>query len=302
MSVLSKKIGLLDADKTNFPNLALMKISAWHKAKGDDVEFVFPLKHYDKIYVSKVFTDLYTKEPDTCLLADEIIKGGTGYDLQNKLPYEVEHIMPDYSLYKIKNTAYGFLTRGCPRACPFCIVANKEGRKSIKVADLKEWHTNEKNIVLLDPNILACEQSYELLEQLANSNSWIDFSQGLDARLLNRDNIELLNRCKIKRLHFAWDMLCWSDKVKAGLELYNQFGKVKEVRRKFVYILTNYNTTHEQDLMRVAELQKLDYDPYIMIYNKPQAPRITRHLQRYCNNKFIYRSCKDFYEYLRGKQ
>ena len=171
MSVLSKKIGLLDADKTNFPNLALMKISAWHKAKGDDVEFVFPLKHYDKIYVSKVFTDLYTKEPDTCLLADEIIKGGTGYDLQNKLPYEVEHIMPDYSLYKIKNTAYGFLTRGCPRACPFCIVANKEGRKSIKVADLKEWHTNEKNIVLLDPNILACEQSYELLEQLANSNS-----------------------------------------------------------------------------------------------------------------------------------
>jgi EAL domain-containing protein (putative c-di-GMP-specific phosphodiesterase class I) len=151
------KIGLIDVDGHNFPNLALMKISAYHKAKGDDVEWVFPLDSYDIVYQSKVFDDTYSKDIDYYPMADKIIKGGTGYGLNNVLPDEIEHIYPDYSLYPelTKETAYGFLTRGCPRACDFCIVADKEGRRSYKVADLSEFWNGQKYIKLLDPNLLS---------------------------------------------------------------------------------------------------------------------------------------------------
>ena len=125
-------IGLIDVDGHNFPNLALMKISAYHKQKGDNVEWVLPLKQYDRVYMSKVFT--FTKDYDGIIQAKEIIKGGTGYGLDNKLPDEIEHVYPDYELYNIKNEAYGYLTRGCPRGCKFCIVAEKEGKRTTKVA------------------------------------------------------------------------------------------------------------------------------------------------------------------------
>ena len=118
------KIGLIDVDSHNFPNLALMKISAWHKAQGDDVEWCFPMNHYDVVYQSKVFDDTYSPDIDWYPQADKIIKGGTGYGLDNTLPYEIEHIYPDYDLYNIKDMAYGFLSRGCPRHCPFCVVAD----------------------------------------------------------------------------------------------------------------------------------------------------------------------------------
>ena len=128
------KIGLIDVDSHNFPNLALMKISAWHKQQGDEVEFYSPWFDYDRVYVSKIFT--FTQDYQYCIRAKEVVQGGTGYDLQNKLPDCIEHIYPDYDLYNIKNTAYGFMTRGCPRGCGFCIVAEKEGKCSNKVADL----------------------------------------------------------------------------------------------------------------------------------------------------------------------
>lgn len=139
-------IGLIDVDGHNFPNLALMKISAYHKAKGDTVEWCLPLAHYDIVYQSKVFDETYTKDIDWTPIADTIIKGGTGYGLDNTLPYEIEHMYPDYSIYPelTKDTAYGFLTRGCPRACDFCIVASKEGRRSIKVANLNEFWNGQK--------------------------------------------------------------------------------------------------------------------------------------------------------------
>lgn len=173
------KIGLIDVDGHNFPNLALMKISAYHKAKGDQVEWCVPLKHYDRVYQSKVFDDTYTPDIDFIPQADEIYKGGTGYDLNNKLPEEIEHIYPDYSLYPniTKDTSYGFLTRGCPRGCPFCIVAEKEGRYSKKVADLSEWHRCQPNIKLLDPNLLACKDHIDLLKQLVISKAYVDFTR-----------------------------------------------------------------------------------------------------------------------------
>ena len=137
------KIGLIDVDGHNFPNLPLMKISAYHKSLGDDVEWFFPLNRYDRVYMSKVFD--FTLDYEFCIQADEIIKGGTGYDLKNKLPQEIESMFPDYSLYNTK-TAYGFLTRGCPRGCEFCVVAEKEGKCSRKVADLSSFWNGQKEI------------------------------------------------------------------------------------------------------------------------------------------------------------
>lgn len=288
-------IGLVDCDKTNYPNLALMKLSSYHKAKGDSVEFVTGFNHYDRIYISKVFDETYSQYSDSFMFADEIIRGGTGYGLDNKLPDEVEHTKPDTSLYDIKDTAYGFLTRGCPRACPFCIVAEKEGRKSVKVADLSEFWSGEKNIDLLDPNLLACKDSESLLQQLAESKASVNFNQGLDARLLNKDNISLLNRINIKMLHFAWDLPEFSRQVIEGLKLYAKLGRVQDSRNRRVYVLTNFNTSHDYDLQRVYFLRELGYDPYVMVYNKPSAPYITKQLQRYVNNKFIFRSRSALY-------
>ena len=172
------KIGLLDCDSHNFPNLALMKISAYHKKIGDDVSMVCAdsFDFYDKIYCVKVFGDEYSKMPISKFLLESMAKeveyGGTGFaisvengkevyhkELDKPLPYEIEHCYPDYSLYPelTKDTAYGFLTRGCCNDCSFCIVSKKEGRCSVKVANLDEFWKGQKNIKLLDPNILACK-------------------------------------------------------------------------------------------------------------------------------------------------
>ena len=161
------RIGLIDVDSHNFPNLALMKISAYHKARGDEVEWCIPLMHYDIVYQSKVFDETYSPDIDWYPNADKVIKGGTGYGLDNKLPYEIEHMYPDYSLYPqlTEDTAYGFLTRGCPRGCEFCIVASKEGRKAYKVADLNEFWNGQKPsscltlTYLLVESILICYSS-----------------------------------------------------------------------------------------------------------------------------------------------
>lgn len=295
-------IGLIDADKTNYPNLVLMKLSAYHKNKGDNAGFVEGFNHYDRIYISKVFDDTYSTYSDGFMFADEIIRGGTGYDMTVKLPDEIEHTKPDTSLYGIKDTAYGFLTRGCPRGCPFCIVANKEGRKSIRVADLKEFWNGEKNIDLLDPNILACKDSENLLKQLGDSNASVNFNQGLDARLLTKENIELLNKINISMLHFAWDLPEQTEKILKGLELYARFGRVTNFRNRRVYMITNFGTSHEYDLYRVEKLKSMNYDPYVMIFDKPKAPYITKALQRYVNNKFIFRATNTFRDYCRHER
>lgn len=210
------RVGLIDVDSHNFPNLAQMKLSAYHKTKDDDVEWWNGLKHYDIVYQSKVFTDEYSKDNEFVVMADKVVKGGTGYDLENRLPEDVEHTFPDYSLYGISDTAYGFLTRGCPRACEFCIVSAKESRKSHHVADLDEFWDGQRNIKLLDPNLLACKEHERLLTQLADSGASVDFTQGLDARLLTKENIELINRVNVKRIHFAWDFMKAEKEVVGG--------------------------------------------------------------------------------------
>lgn len=295
------RVGLIDVDGHNFPNLALMKISAWHKSQGDTVEWCFPLCHYDIVYQSKVFDDTYSPDIDWMPMADKVIKGGTGYGLTNTLPYEVEHIYPDYSIYPqlTKDTAYGFLTRGCPRGCKFCIVADKEGRKSYKVDDLSEFWRGQKHIELLDPNILACREHIDLLQQLVSSKAQVNFNQGLDIRLTNEANIALINQIKVKEIHFAWDNA--EDDLTSYFERYKKFAKHKpHGRYGTVYCLTNFGSTMEQNLYRIYTLRDLGYDPYVMVYDKPNAPKEIKDLQRWVNNKFIFRSCERFEDYKKG--
>lgn len=306
------KIGLYDVDSHNFPNLPLMKISAWHKSQGDEVEWWFPMMHYDKVYVSKVFGDEYSQMDMTAISADEIVFGGTGFaitvedgkevyhkDRDKDLPYEIEHIYPDYSLYPelTKDKAYGFLTRGCCNNCSFCIVSKKEGMCSHKVADLSEWWRDQKEIILLDANILACKDRISLLQSLIDSGATVDFTQGLDARFITPEIAEMLGKIKTKMYHFAFDFMKNEKAIVKGLKTFVDIVKPDE-RKCYVYVLTNYDTTFEEDIYRVRKLQELGLSPDVRIYRKNTAPPITRDLQRWCNNRVIYRSGVDFYDYI----
>ena len=293
------RIGLIDVDSHNFPNLALMKISAYHKKIGDEVEWCNRLVNYDIVYKSKFFSDEYSEDDNTVINAKKIVVGGTGYGLEDKLPKEIEHIYPDYSLYPklTKDTAYGFLTRGCPRNCPFCIVSKKEGKISKKVANLSEFWRGQKNIKLLDPNILACKENIELLQQLADSKASVDFTQGLDARCISNKNIDVLSKIKVKMVHFAFDLIKEEEKILRGLKLYKNATNIDETKTG-VYILTNYNTSFEEDMYRIKKVQELGYRPYIMIFEKNKAPKKLKDLQRWCNNRIIYyASGKNFENY-----
>ena len=306
------KIGLIDVDGHNFPNLALMKLSAWHKAQGDSVEWYQPMfsGHMDKVYMSKVFS--FTPDYEYFVDADEVIRGGSGYaislvngkEIYNKsldtpLPDEIEHMYPDYSIYNITDTAYGFLSRGCPRGCSFCHVEAKEGRKSYKVADLSEFWSGQKNIVLCDPNILACKDWKDLLQQLIDSKAWVDINQGLDIRLMTAEKAEMIKQMKVKELHFAWDRYEDKDIIVPKLKEFKAVTKL-DIRKLIVYVLCNYDTTLEQDLERIYTLRELGYWAYVMLYDKEHIPRghTYRKLQRWVNNRFIFAKCKTFEEYM----
>lgn len=294
------RVGLIDVDGHNYPNLPLMKLSAFHKQNGDSVEWYNPFtERFDIVYLSKVFS--FTPDYDLAINADKVVRGGTGYDIQGvALSNDIEHIYPDYSLYGIEDTAYGFLTRGCPRDCSFCIVGDKEGRKSVKVANLDEFWRGQKNIVLCDPNILACRDWANLLRQLADSRANVDFNQGLDARLLTETKIDALNAIKVNSVHFAWDNIADGDIILPKLEMYAKLAKKKiHGHYAIVYVLSNYDSTIEQDLERVYRLRDLGYWAYIMLYDKDHADKDHRRLQRWCNNRVIFAKCKRFEDYER---
>ena len=294
------RIGLCDIDSHNWPNLCLMKLSAYHKARGDHVEWWRPEGRYDRVYKSRVFTDTYSQDTITVTNAGEVVCGGTGYGPGPNLPDEVEHTYPDYSIYpQFSGIAYGFLSRGCPRNCGFCLVSDKEGRRSIQVADLAEFWNGQKEVKLLDANLLACPDHEKLILQLAESRAYVDFSQGLDIRLITPDNVALLNRVRTKAIHFAWDNpdIDLTPDFRRFLEL----TAIKNFRKRKVYVLTNYGSTHEQDLYRVETLRHMGYDPYVMVYDRPSAPPITRQLQRWVNNKRIFHTVPSFADYIPGR-
>lgn len=307
------KIGLIDVDGHHFPNLALMRISAYHKQKGDEVEWWWSdFIHYDIVYKSKIFSDTYSKDIPDPMNADSVIRGGTGYCIilgedgkeyfdgskNFNLPAEIERMFPDYSIYPQFNFAVSMTSRGCPRGCTFCHVASKEGRCSYKVANVSDFWNGQKEIRILDPNITACREKRDLMRQYIETGALLDFTQGLDIRLLDSADIEDINRMRLRTLHFAWDNPAENLEPK-----FREFAK--GFRRKsnigMVYCLVNFNSTMEQNLYRIYALRGLGYDPYVMIYNKPKASKQIRNLQRWCNNKIIFKSVPRFEDYDRKK-
>lgn len=231
-------------------------------------------------------------------------KGREVFDasLNTSLPSHIEHMYPDYSLYpQIQDTAYGYLSRGCPRGCDFCIVKYKEGLQSQRVAHLREFWSGEKNIVIMDPNILACRDREELLEELIASKSWVDINQGLDARLLTEDLCKLLSRLKMKEVHFAWDRYQDKEILLENLKLFKAYNrKFFSGHHAVVYTIVNYDTTIDEDLDRIYTLLGMGYSPYVMIYNKQGADSKYRNLQRWCNSRQILSKCNNFSDYLKS--
>lgn len=180
-------------------------------------------------------------------------------------------------------------------------MASKEGKRSYKVADLSEFWSGQKKIVLCDPNILACPQHMELLQQLADSKAKVNFNQGLDIRLVTDRNMEVLKRIRLDGIHFAFDR--WQDKdvIEPKLKAFSEkTGYTRNKGRVMVYILTNFDTTLEQDIYRIQLCRELNFSPYPMIYDKEHCDPVYRQLQRWCNN-FIFWKVPTFEEYKRTK-
>lgn len=281
-------IGLVDIDGHNFPNLALMKISAYHKSIGDNVGWV-DIGDYDRTYMSKVFT--YT--PDYMkgfANYGEIITGGTGFGGSETLPDEIEHIMPDYSLYKT-NKAYGFLTRGCPNKCKWCIVPRKEGNITANT-DITEFWNGQKEAVLMDNNVLAHEHGLQQIEKIIRLGIKVDFNQGLDARIVAQDKsiAELLSKVKWSRyLRMACDTKSQIPHIEKALENLNKYG-LKNYK-VFVYVLVK---DIQDALERVEYLKEKGCSPFAQPYrdfttNKEPNHELKR-FARWVNHKAIFKS------------
>jgi hypothetical protein len=270
--------------ENTFPNLALMKLSAWHKSIGDTVEWykAYNQEQYDTVYSSKVFT--FNK--DDPYLCETAIKGGSGYKLLDSLDDKIEHIMPDYSLYG-NNYSMGFLTRGCIRNCSWCIVPTKEG-KLRKHADIEEF-AQHKDVVLLDNNVLAHEWGITQLEKIAKIGLRVDFNQGLDARLI--DNAMARRLGKIKWLNAV--RLACDDKTQMGsihTAVQNLRWNNVTPRRYFCYTIVK---DIEGALERIRFLKGLDLDPFAQPFidtNGTPPTREQKMFARWVNMKSIYKS------------
>lgn len=281
------RIGLVDVD-SKIPNLALMKISAWHKSQGDSVEIYDPMfrPKVDRIYASKVFN--FTPDYPYFPQDTEIVKGGTGYDLHNKLPNEIEGIYPDYKIFGC-DYAVGFTTRGCIRKCKFCVVPEKEGQIRV-VGDIYDFWRGQSHLMLLDNNLTALPEQFErICKQLAKEKVKVDFSQGLDIRLITADMAKLLSRVRLwKSVHFAFDSIKLESAVKKGIETLAKNG-VKPYKLMF-YVLIGFDSTPEEDLYRVELLRSLKVDPFVMPFDKHNEYQ--RRFARWVNHKAVFNKVK----------
>lgn len=288
------KIGLLDVDGHNFPNLALMKLSAWHKSQGDIVSWYMGVEPYDRVYLSKVFA--FTPDEGRVIQADEVLRGGSGYRLFDQwLPDEIEHICPDYSLYPMYQDAYGFLTRGCVNKCSFCIVPRKEG--AIRPhADISEFLDGRKSAVLMDNNVIASEWGLMQIEKIISMKVKVDFNQGVDCRIIarNKDLANLLARVPWKRyLRMAYNSSSITEEVKAAIAYLKEAGL--SPRKLFFYMLVKEGEIEDAE-KRALCLDSLGCTPFAMPYrdldnNTPPTAEQKR-FAWWVNQKQAFKSCR----------
>lgn len=291
-------IGIVDVDGHHFPNFALMRASAYHKARGDQVEWATPFNQYDKVLASKVFT--FTPDFNYLTLqADIIEKGGTGYDISKVLPVEVDKIVPDYNLYNIdKNLAYGFLTRGCPNRCKWCVVPAKEGNIT-PYMDIEEVSAGRKNVILMDNNVLASDYGLQQIEKIVSMGVRVDFNQGLDARLVTDDIARLLARVKwMKRIRFGCDTPGQIAECERATALIDKYGYKGEY---FFYciLLSDFKESFERvNHWKNKGGRFLPHcQPYRDLNNPRQIiPQWQKDLAGWADKKWVFRSCefKDF--------
>jgi hypothetical protein len=279
------RIALIQVDGKQ-PNLALMKLSAWHKAQGDGVDASpVPGVHYDRAYKAKVFD--FSPEYRFKIHADEVVQGGTGYDLTTALPPEVEAIYPDYAAFHVDH-AVGYTTRGCVRHCPFCVVPKKEGLIH-RVADLSDFWHGQEWVQLLDNNLAASPKDFErTCLQLIDAKVRVDFSQGLDLRLITVEQARLLKQVRrYKQVHFAWDNMREETEVRAGLDRLRR--AEFPMSAVMVYVLIGFDSTPDEDLYRVETLRKLGVDPFVMPFVKSDPYQ--HKFARWVNRMAVFNKC-----------
>jgi len=306
---MNKKVLLIDVD-SKIPNIALMKISAWHKQQGDQVSW--DAKDPDIVYASIIFTEnrdklyfLKQNYPNA-----EIHIGGSGYSLDIELPKEIDKMKPDYSIYK-ERYSINFTTRGCPNKCKWCIVGEKEGHKVVPYQKIEQFHDpKHKKVVLLDNNILALKDWFrENMGYVKKHNLKVDFNQGLDIRLVDEEIIEILKSVNYHELRFAWDSMEVSKIVKKKLKLIEKHfhHEIHVYHAITFYILVECDTNIVEDLERVHYLRERNIPSYIMPYQKiykkqpdPVRQKHTKSLERYCNKRDEYFRYDNYWEYLKG--
>lgn len=278
------RIGLIQIDG-KLPNLALMKISAYHKSLGHEVVFPYDYQDMfigpvDKVYAAVVFTENRKEAEYYASIGAEV--GGTGWDLVKCLPDEIESMKPDYTLYGI-DYGMGLTDRGCIRDCKFCVVRKKEGYIRHVAMPIDLLNPLSNRLKLLNNNSLANPMWEEVANQIIDMGIVVDFTQGNDIRLVNKRNAELLALMRHeKRLHFAYDNLNITKQVVKGIDLLCSAGLHPD--RLTFFVLTNYDTTFAQDMKRIKILMDLGVNPYVMIYDKQNAPQQIKHLQRWSNS------------------
>lgn len=319
------RIAIIDADligrkKHRFPNLVCMKLSAYHKEQGDAVTLIISyegLSDFDKIYISKVFTD--TVVPEEVLSLPNVSYGGTGffYDKAPKLPDEIEHHMPDYHLYdlwvadqlknggKKKDYVYytdfsiGFMTRGCFRKCTFCVNQNYD-RVHVH-SPLSEFvDKDRKKICLLDDNFLGCPSWKDMLLELQATGKPFQFKQGLDERLLTDEKCSLLFDSKYEGDYiFAFDNISDAKLIEQKIKLARKY---TDVVMKF-YCFTGFDRNDKWDeafwkqdifdlFARIEILMRNRCLPYVMRFNRyVESPYrgIYISIARWCNQPSFFK-------------
>lgn len=282
-------IGLIDIDGHNFPNFALMRLSAWHKAHGDNVEWADAMfgSDYDRVYKSKIFS---FSPDDATPWNCEVVCGGTGYDVKSRLSEEVEQsTLMDYSLYPQYDFSIQFFSRGCIRHCPFCLVHDKEG--GIHSVEPVELNPHGKHIEVLDNNFFANPEWKFAVDYLLKAKQKVNL-HGVDVRIMDEEQAYWLNKLPLhKSIHIAWDL--------PQIDLTD---KLREVTRYIkpwklmCYILVGFNSTIEQDMYRIERCRELGIKPYVMPYrdfeNKTQPSQYAKDLAQYVNKPMIFKSCK----------